>query len=248
MTTYFHYFANPTRFQAFANKAVPIFLWAILPLVAAGLYGALWSAPADYLQGDAARIMYVHVPAAWMAMLAYAMMASFSFCYLIWRHAVADVLARSCALPGICFTALALITGMLWGKPSWGAAWVWDARLTSVLVLLLLFLGYALLLRAFDDPLQSSQAGAVLAVIGAVNLPVIKFSVDWWNTLHQPSSVLRLDGPTIHSSMLWPLLTMAAAYACLLIWAVLIGAQSGIAWRKYYIQQANSSHVPKDDI
>ncbi len=189
-----------------------------------GLYFALISSPADYQQGQTVRIMYIHVPSAWMAMFIYANMSIASAVALIWKHPLAHLAARSSAPIGAAFTFICLATGMLWGKPTWGTWWVWDARLTSVLILFFLYIGYIVLINAFDDASRAMRASAVLAIVGAINLPIIKFSVDWWNTLHQPASIARLDAPAIHSSMLTPLLLMTAAfmgiYAVLLILSI----------------------------
>jgi len=181
-------------------------------LLAVGLYLALVVVPADYQQGDTVRIMFVHVPSAWMAMFCYTFLAVASAVALIWKHPLADLAAKASAPIGAGFTFLALVTGSLWGKPMWGAWWVWDARLTSVLILFFLYLGYMALWQSIEDDQKAAKAAAVLALVGAVNVPIIKFSVDWWNTLHQPASVLRMDGPAIHPSMLWPLLIMALAF------------------------------------
>ena len=210
-----HRFASPTRFLALADVVQPIAVALALLLGGVGLYMALVTSPVDYQQGETVRIMYVHVPAAWLAMFVYASMAVAAFCGLVWRHVVAEEYARAVAPVGVAFTLICLVTGALWGQPTWGTWWVWDARLTSVLVLFFLYLGYMALINAFDDAQRGLNAGAVLLLLGAINLPIIKFSVEWWNTLHQPASVLRLDGPTIHSSMLQPLLIMALAYMAL---------------------------------
>ena len=197
-----HRYANPLRYQRIADAVLP---WAgglAAVLGGLGLYLALVQAPPDYQQGEAYRIMFVHVPAAWMALLIYAMMAVLSVVALVWRHPLAEVAARAAAPVGAGFTAVALVTGSLWGEPMWGTFWVWDARLTSVLILLFLYLGYIALHDAFDEPSRGARAASILCLVGSVNLPIIKFSVDWWNTLHQPSSILRLDGPAIHPSML----------------------------------------------
>jgi len=180
--------------------------------LALGLYLALFVAPPDYQQGEAVRIMFVHVPAAWMASFVYAFLALASAVALIWRHPLADIAAQAAAPLGAGFTLLCLVTGSLLGEPMWGTWWVWDARLTSVLVLFFLYVGYIALVNGFDDSTRGARAGAVLALVGVVNLPIIKFSVDWWNTLHQPTSVFRLGGPTIDRSMLVPLLVMAVAF------------------------------------
>jgi heme exporter protein C len=215
-----HRFANPHRFLIWAERVQPWLGWGAAGLLASGAWLALVGSPADYQQGETVRIMYVHVPAAWMAMACYAAMAAGSAALLIWRHPLAGIAARATAPVGTCFTALALATGALWGEPMWGTWWVWDARLTSMLVLLFLYLGYLALQGAFDDPARGHKAAAILALVGVVNLPIIKFSVDWWNTLHQPASVVRLDGPAIDPTMLRPLLVMAAGYTVLYLWLV----------------------------
>jgi heme exporter protein C len=209
--------ANPTRYLSFSGRLLP-FLWgAALTGLALGLYLAFFVAPADYQQGETVRIMYIHVPSAWLSMFGYGLMAVASLGTLVWRHPLADVAAKSIAPVGAAFTFLALLTGSLWGKPMWGTYWVWDARLTSVLVLFLMYLGLIALWRAVDDPGRAARAAAILTLVGAMNLPIIKFSVDWWNTLHQPASVFRLGGPTIDPSMLWPLLVMALAMTLLFL-------------------------------
>jgi heme exporter protein C len=217
-----HRFANPARFLRLAAALESWLVGALAILLAVGLYLALAASPPDYQQGETVRIMYVHVPSAWMAMFVYSCLAVASFVALVWKHPLADVAAKSMAPIGACFTALCLITGSLWGRPMWGTWWVWDARLTSVLILFFLYLGHIALTNAFDDPRRGERAAALLALVGAVNVPIIKFSVDWWNTLHQPASVTRLDGPALHPSMLWPLLIMALAFsvyfALVLIW------------------------------
>ena len=207
--------ANPTRFMQLSSALLPWF-WAITAgLFAYGLYKGLFVAPADYLQGHSFRIMYIHVPAAWLAMGVYSMMTISALGTLVWRHPLADVAQKSAAPIGAGFTALCLITGSLWGKPAWGTWWEWDARMTSVLVLLLVYLGIIALWRAIDEQGRAARAVAIMTLVGAVNLPIIKFSVDWWNTLHQPASVLRKGGPTIHPDMLWPLLAMGLAFGFL---------------------------------
>ena len=217
-----HYFANPTRFQRLSTRLEPWVLGIMLVCFAAGLYFALFASPVDYKQGHTVRIMYIHVPAAWMALFCYTAMAISAAVALIWKHALADIAAKATAPIGAGFTLLALITGSLWGKPMWVTWWVWDARFTSVLVLFFLYLGYMALRDAFDDPARGARASSILVMVGFVNVPVIKFSVDWWNTLHQPSSVLRMGGPTIHPDMLLPLLLMAAAFQFYFLWLLLI--------------------------
>jgi len=206
--------ANPARFNRLAGVVLPWFKVATVLLLVVGLYLSLVTAPADYQQGETVRIMFVHVPSAWMALFCYTFMAVASAVALIWRHPLADLAAKATAPIGACFTFIALMTGSLWGKPMWDTWWVWDARLTSVLILFFLYLGYMALWQAIEDPQKAARAAAILALAGFVNVPIIKFSVDWWNTLHQPASVMRLDGPAIHPSMLWPLLVMALAFQC----------------------------------
>lgn len=215
-----HRYANPTRFLALSRTLLPWTVGGCIVAFAIGLYGSLVSSPPDYQQGETVRIMFVHVPAAWMAMAVYTVMAAASAAALIWRHPLADVAAKTAAPIGACFTFLALATGALWGKPMWGTWWVWDARLTSVFVLFLLYLGYIAVWQAIEQPIRAARIAAIVALVGFVNVPIVKFSVDWWHSLHQPASVLRLDGPAIHSSMLWPLLVMAVAY--LLLFASLL--------------------------
>jgi heme exporter protein C len=176
--------------------------------------------------------MYIHVPAAWMAMVIYATMAVASVVGLVWKHVVAELYTKAAAPLGAGFTTLCLVSGSLWGQPMWGTWWVWDARLTSVLILLFIYLGYMVLVTAFDDPQRGLKAGAVLTLVGAVNLPIIKFSVDWWNTLHQPASVIRLGGAALDPSMLWPLLIMAVAFTALFVWLVLLRTETEIAERR----------------
>jgi heme exporter protein C len=207
-----HRFANPGRFLRLSGAVLP---WLTVPailLTAAGLTWGLWFAPADWQQGDAVRIMYVHVPSAWLASSGYFGLAVASLLSLVWRHPLADLAAVEIGPVGAGFTALCLATGSLWGKPMWGAWWVWDARLTSVLVLLFLYLGHIVLVRAFDDPVRGYRAGAILALVGVINLPIIKFSVDWWNTLHQPASITLLGAPSMAPAMLWPLLVSALGF------------------------------------
>src|SRR5215470_10129205 len=205
-------FANPGRFMRLSGRIMPWCGAGASIGLAVGVYLALLVAPPDYQQGEAVRIMFVHVPAAWMASFVYAFLALASAVALIWRHPLADIAAQAAAPLGAGFTLLCLVTGSLWGEPMWGTWWVWDARLTSVLVLFFLYVGYIALVNGFDDPTRGARAGAVLALVGVVNLPIIKFSVDWWNTLHQPASVFRLGRPTIDTSMLVPLLIMAVAF------------------------------------
>lgn len=227
-----HRFANPARFTRLADAILPWSLLATVGLLGAGLYLGLFASPADYQQGETVRIMYVHVPAAWMAMFVYSVIAGASATALIWRHPLAHIAARAAAPLGAGFTFLALATGSLWGKPMWGTWWVWDARLTSVLILFFLYLGYMALSNAFEDAARGQRAAAILALVGFVNVPIIKFSVDWWNTLHQPSSMLRADGPAIHGSMLTPLLLMSGAFLCYFVAVHILRTRAQLTERK----------------
>jgi len=223
-----HRYANPSRVMRLSRLLQPWLAGATVLLIAAGLYLALVASPPDYQQGESVRIMYVHVPAAWMAMFCYAALAGASAVGLIWKHPVADLAAKATAPIGASFTFLALVTGSLWGKPMWGTWWVWDARLTSVLILFFLYLGYMALQSAFDDPARGAKAAAIMAIVGFVNVPIIKFSVDWWYTLHQPASVFRAGGPSIDASMLWPLGLMAAGFTTYYLYVVLVRLRAEI--------------------
>ncbi|PWK75457.1 heme ABC transporter permease [Aminobacter sp. AP02] len=225
--------ANPSRFIALVDKIVPWLAGASALVLATGLYLG-FAAPEDFQQGITVRIMYIHVPFAWLAMMCYSVMAIAALGTLVWRHPLADVALKSAAPVGAVFTALALLTGSIWGKPMWGTWWVWDARLTSVFVLFLMYLGIIALTRALDDPARSARAAAVITLVGFVNIPIIKFSVEWWNTLHQPASVFRLDGPTIDPSMLWPLMTMALGFTLMFFTLHLMAMRTEI-WRRRVI-------------
>jgi heme exporter protein C len=217
---------------AIANKALP-YTWAVtIILFAIGLYGALVTAPPDYQQGETVRIMFVHVPAAWLAMLVYTVMALASAVAIIFRHPLADVAAKTAAPIGAVFCFLALATGSLWGKPMWGAWWVWDARLTSMFVLFLLYVGYIAIWQAIEEPTRAAMIARIVALVGFINIPIIKFSVDWWNSLHQPASVFKAGGPSIAFPMLWPLLVMGLAYTFLFLALHLFSIRSEITARK----------------
>src|SRR6478672_4620241 len=207
--------ANPTRFLAFTARVLPWLAAATVVAFAIGLYLVWFVAPDDYQQGATVKIMFIHVPNAWLAMAVWGVMSVASIGTLVWRHPLADVAAKAAAPIGASFTFLALLTGSLWGRPMWGTYWVWDARLTSVLVLFLMYLGVMALWRTVDDPSRAGRAAAILTLVGAINLPIIKFSVDWWNTLHQPASVLRAGGPAIDKAFLVPLLVMAVGFTLL---------------------------------
>jgi heme exporter protein C len=227
-----HFLANPARFMRIGQAILP-WCWALAGLsLAAGLWFALVTSPADYQQGESVRIMYIHVPSAWMALAAYSLIAVVSAMALIWKHPLAFLIGRAAAPLGAGFTVICLVTGSLWGQTSWGTWWVWDARLTSVLVLFFLYLGYMALGTAFDDAERGNRAAAILALVGFVNVPIIKFSVDWWATLHQPASVLRMSGPAIHPSMLTPLLLMALGFTAYFLALLILRVRAEIAARK----------------
>jgi len=225
-------FANPARFMRASGALLPWLGVVAAVVLAIGLVWSLLLAPPDYQQGQSVRIMFIHVPSAWMALSAYLFIAVASAVALVWRHPLAEIAAQAAAPAGAAFTLVCLATGSLWGRPMWGAWWVWDARLTSVLVLFFLYLGYIALVNAFDDQSRGARAGSLLALVGVVNLPIIKFSVDWWNTLHQPASVLRFGGPSIDASMLIPLLIMALGFMLLFGWVLLLRMRTALNERK----------------
>ncbi|MBP6950715.1 MAG: heme ABC transporter permease [Alphaproteobacteria bacterium] len=233
-----HLWARPSFFLKITTPLLPIVFVLTGVFFGVGLYTGLVLSPADYQQGEAMRIMYVHVPASWMALFVYAFLALMSLFVLVWRHPLAEVLAISAAPIGALFTALSLITGALWGKPMWGTYWVWDARLTSVLVLLFLYGGYWALYKAYSRPDQGVRAASLLALVGVLNLPIIKGSVDWWNTLHQPASLTKFSSPSIHPTMLTPLLLMAGAYFFYFLSVLMIRARTELNTRKLFIQRA----------
>jgi heme exporter protein C len=224
----FDKYAAPGRFYALAKTLTPWFGWSSLLLFIVGLYGALISAPADYQQGDSFRIIYVHVPSAWMSLFVYMVMAGSGAMGLIWKVKVSDAIARSCAPVGAAFTFLALVTGSIWGKPMWGTWWVWDARLTSELILLFLYLGYIALQGAISDRRIAARAGAILALVGVINIPIIHYSVEWWSTLHQGPSISKFDAPSMPASMWVPLLIMAAAFQLYFFSVLMIRARGEI--------------------
>ncbi len=234
--------ANPTRFLALVAIVWPYLAGLTLCLFAVGLYLS-FATTGDYQQGETVRIMYVHVPAAWLSMMCYTVMALSALGTLVWRHPLADVSAKAAAPIGACFTLVALITGSLWGKPMWGTWWVWDARLTSVFVLFLMYLGLIALNRAMDDPTRAAKVSAVLILVGFVNIPIIKFSVEWWNTLHQPASVVRLDGPTIDPEFLWPLLVMAVAFTLLFFTLHILAMRNEILRRRIAVLRRHAARA-----
>jgi heme exporter protein C len=223
--------ANPTRFISLVARVLPWLVAATVLAFAIGLRET-YLAPDDYQQGATVKIMFIHVPNAWLCMFVWGVMSVAALGTLVWRHPLADVAAKCAAPLGAAFTFLALVTGSLWGRPMWGTYWVWDARLTSVLVLFLMYLALIALWRTVDDPTRAGRAAAVLTLVGAVNLPIIKFSVDWWNTLHQPASVFRMGGPTVDPSMLVPLAVMAIAFTLLFITLHLAAMRNEILRRR----------------
>jgi heme exporter protein C len=223
--------ANPSRFLGLAGRVLPWLGAATLVAFAFGI-NQIYGSPDDYQQGATVKIMYIHVPSAWMAMMGWTVMTVAALGTLVWRHPLADVAAKAAAPLGAGFTLMCLITGSLWGRPMWGTYWVWDARLTSVLVLFLMYLGVIALWRTIEDPTRAARAVAVLTLVGAINLPIIKFSVDWWNTLHQPASVMRLGAPTIDPSILRPLLIMGVAFLLLFITLHLAAMRNEILRRR----------------
>jgi len=223
--------ANPSRFLTLVGRVLPWLAAATLAAFAFGI-GQVMVAPDDYQQGATAKIMFIHVPSAWLSMFIWGTMSIAALGTLVWRHPLADVAAKAAAPIGAAFTLQCLITGSLWGRPMWGTYWVWDGRLTSVLVLFLMYLGVIALWRTIEEPSRAARAAAILTLVGALNLPIIKFSVDWWSTLHQPASVLRLGGPTIHPSLLIPLLAMGIAFLLLFLTLHLAAMRNEIMRRR----------------
>jgi len=229
--------ANPTRFLNFAERAMPWLVAATLFAFAIGLEQAWFVAPDDYQQGATVKIMFLHVPCAWLSMFCWGVMTIASLGTLVWRHPLADVAAKAAAPIGAAFTFLTLFTGSMWGRPMWGTYWQWDARLTSVLVMFIMYLGIITLWRTVDDPSRAGRAAAVLTLVGAINLPIIKFSVDWWNTLHQPASVFRMGGSTLDRAFLIPLLVMAVAFSLLFVTLHLAAMRNEILRRRVRTMQ-----------
>src|ERR1700736_2339452 len=234
--------ANPTRFVALVDRVMPWLIAATVVAFAFGLRGA-YLAPDDYQQGATVKIMFIHVPNAWLCMFVWGVMSLAALGTLVWRHPLADVAAKSAAPLGAAFTFLAPVPGSLWGRPMWGTYWVWDARLTSVLVLFIMYLALIALWRTVDDPSRAGRAAAILTLVGAVNLPIIKFSVDWWNTLHQPASVFRLGGPTIATSILMPLAVMAIAFTLLFVTLHLAAMRNEILRRRVRAMWLMQAHA-----
>tara|TARA_B100001741_G_scaffold32366_1_gene23121 strand:+ start:29 stop:769 length:741 start_codon:yes stop_codon:yes gene_type:complete len=228
----FDWLANPNRFNRITEKIQPyILLIAIISLIS-GLYFGLFDSPKDYQQGDAVRIMYVHVPSAWLASFLYFSLAISCVFYLVWKHPLADLVSSSIAPIGALFSALTLVTGSLWGKPMWGTWWVWDARLTSMLVLFFFYLSYILLSNAFERKIDGSKTASVLAIVGLINLPIVKFSVDWWHTLHQPASIIKIGGPSIDDKMLLPLILMIFALSFFSLYMIILNVKTKLIEKK----------------
>jgi heme exporter protein C len=224
--------ANPTIFLSIVRRLLPWTAGLSIILLIGGLYLTFFVAPPDYQQGESVKIMYLHVPAAWLSLFIYIVMSVAALGTLVWRHPLADAAQKAAAPLGAAFTFICLATGSLWGKPMWGTWWVWDARLTSVLVLFLIYLALIALWEAIEEPGRAARAAAIMTLVGAVNLPIIKFSVDWWNTLHQPASVFRISGPEIATSMLMPLLVMAFAATLLFVTLHMMAIRNEILRRR----------------
>ncbi|SIO65455.1 heme exporter protein C [Bradyrhizobium erythrophlei] len=238
---------NPTRFLSLTARLLPFLAAATTIILLVGLYLSA-AAPDDYQQGATVKIMFIHVPNAWLSMFVWAVMTTTALGTLVWRHPVADVAAKTAAPIGASFTLVALVTGSLWGRPMWGTYWEWDARLTSVLILLLMYLGLMALWRAVEDPSRAARAAAVLTLVGAINLPIIKFSVDWWNTLHQPASVLRMGGPTLDRTFLIPLLVMASGFTLLFVTLHVAAMRNEILRRRVRALQMMQARASSNDV
>lgn len=228
-----HGFANPTRFLNLARQILPWTLGLMVLSLGAGLYYSFFASPPDYQQGDTVRIMYIHVPSAMMSMGLYVLMGVAAFSGLVWKHPLAHLTAKAAAPVGAVFTIVTLATGSLWGRPMWGTWWEWgDARMTSVLIQLFLYLGFMAVWQAIDDKERAAKTAAIIALVGVINIPIIKFSVEWWSTLHQGASILRMDGPSIHPSMRIPLAFMVVAAASYAASIVLIRMRAELAARR----------------
>ncbi len=231
--------SNPKKFQDFSNLIYPWVSYGSIIVLFIGLYYSFFKSPPDYLQGETVRIMYIHVPCAWLSIQIYIIMAICSFVSIVYRHSLADIISRSCAPIGACFTLITLITGSIWGKPTWGTWWVWDARLTSELILLFIYIGHILISNSFQEIGKGDKNAAILTLIGIVNIPIIKWSVDWWNTLHQPASLTKLSSPSIDQEMLIPLIIMALSMFLIFLSILLKRISSEILKRKIKIIESN---------
>jgi heme exporter protein C len=233
-------FANPHKFLGLSNWLLPVLCGLALIACAIGVPWSLLFSPGDYQQGETARIMYIHVPAAWIAVGAYVSMAIGSISFLVWGHALGDIAAKAAAPIGAAFTAMCLATGSIWGRPTWGTWWEWDGRLTSVLVLLFLYLGYMALRSAMEDQTKGAKAAAILCLVGTINIPIIRFSVEWWNTLHQKASIIRAGGPSLDPSMLHPLLVMGVAFLLIFAALTIAGMRAEIWQRRASVLEARA--------
>ena len=240
----FSHFSNPLKFEALARRAGPIAFAVFAISAVVGVTMGLFFSPAEKYQLDSVRIMYVHVPAAYMALAAYTFIAGMSFIAFVWRHSLADITARSAAVPGAAFTALALFTGAVWGKPTWGVWWAWDARLTSMLFLLFIYLGYIVVWQAVQEPARAARFARILALVGFLNIPIIKFSVDQVSAVHQKASIVLTDAPSIDNSMLIPLFAMVIAYTALFVWLVFAGVRAEITEQKIETRQRRAPSRP----
>jgi heme exporter protein C len=242
--TWFHRFGSPPHVYRLAGTLMPWFAWPAGILITAALYGGLVLAPPDYQQGDGFRIIYVHAPSAWLSLMIYSTMAAAAAVGLIWRMKVAHAVAASCAAVGAWFTVVSLVTGMLWGKPMWGTYWVWDPRLTAQLILLFLYLGYMGLRAGIEDPSKADRASAVLAIVGVVNVPIIRFSVEWWNSIHQTPSVMKMDRPSMPTEMLVPLLAMLLGFTLYFVAVLLVRLRGEILRRERNAKWVREAVLP----
>ena len=244
-----NYLANPNRFLNFIKPiefSIGVFSFLFIFI---GLYLSLFNSPEDYQQGDTVRIMYIHVPFAWFASFLYFSISIASIFFLIWKHPFADIIARSIAPLGLIFSILTILTGSLWGKPMWGTWWVWDARLTSMLVLFFFYLSYILLSNAFERKIDGSKTASVLAIVGLINLPIVKFSVDWWHTLHQPASIIKIGGPSIDDKMLLPLILMIFALSFFSLYMIILNVKTKLIEKKCeaLLLKSNLEEISKAD-
>ncbi len=232
MWAWFHKLSSPKYYYEWSGKWVPWLGALTIILTAIGLYWGLVIAPTDYQQGESYRIIFIHVPAAWMSMFVYMVMAAAGFVALVWKTKISEIVVSECAVIGAVFTAVALITGMLWGKPTWGTYWTWDARLTSELILLFLYFGVIAIYSSIEDKRVAAKAASMLAIVGVINIPIIHYSVTWWNSLHQPNMEIVTDKPSMDASMLYPLLIMAIAFKVYFVWVLIMRIRNEIISRE----------------
>ena len=231
---------SPRKFYNFSTKLIPWTLFISLAFISYGIYLGLFVVPADYQQGDAFRIIYVHVPSAWLSLFAYSILFGCSIISLVWRIKVFEILSIASARHGALFTFLALVTGSIWGKPMWGTWWVWDARLTSELILFFIYIAIIILYNSFDDNRKGARAANILAIVGFINIPIIHFSVEWWNTLHQGPTVMKFSTPSISSEMLFPLLYTALGFTFYFFTALLLSSRNILLVREKNSQWVKS--------